>query len=93
MYARYSKFMRNKSLKKKHIVRLIRDINIQVAALTARLDLLEKNDDITEVYEEDLDGDDDSLGFNNGEVSDKCNSNIQVVQTTDHDKASCVTKG
>ena len=84
--------MRNKSLKKKHIVRLIRDINIQVAALTARLDLLEKNDDITEVYEEDLDGDDDSLGFNNGEVSDECKDVVQLLQTTDANKISCILK-
>ena len=75
--------MRSKSLKKKHIVRLIKDLNIQVAALTARLDLLEKNDDITEVYEEDLD--EYGLGFNNGDIiSDEYNSNIQIVQTTDH---------
>ena len=68
--------MRSKSLKKKHIVRLIKDLNIQVAALTARLDLLEKNDDITEVYEEDLD--EYGLGFNNGDIiSDEYNSNLE----------------
>jgi len=85
--------MRSKSLKKKYIVRLIRNLNIQVSALTARLSLLEKKDDTTEVYEEDLDEDDDSLGFMVDEVYKECNSNIQVVQTTDHDKTSCVTKG
>lgn len=84
--------MRSKSLKKKYIVRLIRNLNIQVAALTARLSLLEKNDDTTEVYEEDLD-DDDRLVIDNDEVSVECNSNIQVEQTTDHNKTSCVTKG
>ena len=84
--------MRSKSLKKKHIVRLIKDLNIQVAALTARLDLLEKNDDITEVYEEDLD--EYGLGFNNGDIiSDEYNSNIQIVQTTDHNKTRCILKG
>ena len=84
--------MRSKSLKKKYIVRLIKDLNIQVAALTARLDLLEKNDDTTEVYEEDLD--EYGLGFNNGDIiSDEYNSNIQIVQTTDHNKTSCILKG
>lgn len=83
--------MRSKSLKKKYIVRLISNLNTQVAALTARLNLLEKNDDTTEVYEEDLA--DDRLVINNDEVSVKCNSNIQVVQTTDLNKTSCVTKG
>lgn len=83
--------MRSKSLKKKYIVRLIRNLNIQVAALTARLSLLEKNDDTTEVYEEDLD--DDRLVIGNDEVSVECNSNIQVEQTTVHNKTSCVTKG
>jgi hypothetical protein len=84
--------MRSKSLKKKHIVRLIKDLNIQVAALTARLSLLEKNDETTEVYEEDLD--EYELGFNNGDIiSDEYNSNIQIVQTTDHNKTSCDLKG